>query len=282
MDTADLEKAITDSSGQVLDWFFDEWVYKAGHPVFDVSYQWDEDAKKVTLTAIQTQKTSEWVPVFQTPVVIAITTASGKQSSKVWIREREEHFVFPCAEKPLLVKFDEGNHVLKEMKFPKTVGELRFQLGHDDAIGRMWAASQLSQHLEDSDARAALVHSAAEDSFWAVREKALTALGPSLSSADVAFLRERALDSKSAVRAAALRLLGDLHEHSQQSFFQDRYDRDNSYVAEAEALRSIGKCGDSSALGFLQRAGHAKSPGNMIHSASEDAIKMLAKQGALQ
>jgi aminopeptidase N len=277
VDTTDLEKAIIDSTGQNLNWFFDEWVFKAGHPVFDVSYKWDEEAKKVTVTVIQTQKTSEWVPIFQTPVVIAITTASGKQTSKVWIREQEEHFLFPCPEKPLLVRFDEGSHVLKEMTFPKSVEELTFQLRHDDVIGRMWAASQLSQHLDDSGARSALAQSAAGDPFWAVREKALTALGPSLRSSDIAFLKERALDSKSAVRVAALRLLGDLHEHSLNTFFQNRYHEDNSYVAEAETLRSIGKCGDSSNLQFLQEAGLSKSPGNIVHLASEEALKMIER-----
>jgi aminopeptidase N len=278
VDTHDLEKAITDSTGQVYDWFFDEWVYKAGHPVFEVSYEWNESAKKVDLEAVQTQKTSAWVPIFEAPVVIAITTTSGKQSYKVWIRERQEHFEFPCAEKPLLVRFDEGNHLLKEMTFPKTVDELAFQLQHDDVIGRMWAASQLSRHLDDSPATTALRQSAAGDPFWAVREKALVALAPSLGIADVAFLKERALDPKSAVRAAALRALGNLHDHSLVSFFQDRYNRDNSYVAEAEALRSIGKSGDSSAIQFLQSAGRVRSPGQIIHSAAEDAIQMIEKQ----
>ncbi len=277
VDTHDLERAITDSSGQVLDWFFDEWVYKAGHPAFDISYQWDQAAKTVTVTITQTQKVSDSVPIFQTPVVIAITTSSGKQSTQVSIRQREEHFEFPCAEKPLLVRFDEGNHILKEMNFPKTVDELVYQLGHDDMIGRKWAAAQLAQHLEDPAAGAALRKSAAADAFWAVREKALSALGPSLGTADVAFLKERAVDSKSAVRAAALHVLGDLHDPSLEPYFQARYEQDDSYIVEAEALRSIGKSGDKSALEFLQSASQVKSPESIIHTASQEAIKMVEK-----
>jgi aminopeptidase N len=277
VDTHDLEKAITDSTGQVCDWFFNEWVYKAGHPVFEVSYEWNESAKSVVLQATQVQQTSDWVPIFQMPVIIGITTASGKHSYKVWIRQRQEHFEFECREKPLLVRFDEGNHLLKEMTFPKTLDELVYQLRHDDVIGRMWAASQLSQNLVDSNATMALRQSVVEDPFWAVREKALVALAPSLGITDVSFLKERALDPKSAVRAAALRVLGNLHNHSLESFFQDRYNRDNSYVAEAEALRSIGKSGDSSAIPFLQSASHVRSPRNLIHSAAEEAIQMVEK-----
>ena len=278
VDTHDLENAIRESTGQNLDWFFNEWVYKAGHPVFDVSYDWNESANKVVLQVTQTQKTSDSIPIFQTPVVIGITTPSGKRSYKVWIRRREETFEFSCRERPLLVRFDEGNHLLKEMTFHKTVGELVFQLNHDDVIGRMWAASQLSQHPIDSSAKAALRQSAVQDPFWAVRRKALLALAPSLGISDIPFLESRALDPQSAVRVAALKTLGDLHQGSLESYFQSRYKKDPSYLAEAEALRSIGKCQDRSAIHFLQDASDTQSPDNVIHAAAQQAIQMLEKQ----
>jgi aminopeptidase N len=212
----------------------------------------------VVLQVTQTQQTSDWVPVFQMPVVIGVTTPSGKHSYRVWIRKQEEHFEFQCPEKPLLVRFDEGNHLLKEMTFLKGIEELEFQLQKDDVIG--------------------LKQSATEDPFWAVRRAALQALSPSLSAADIAFLEKRALDPKSAVRVAALRSLGDLHERSLGSFFEERYKADDSYLVEAEALRSIGKCKDSSAIPFLQEASLRVSPQNVIHTAAQEAIKTLATQ----
>jgi aminopeptidase N len=273
-----LENAIMESTGQNLNWFFDQWVYKAGHPVFDVKYQWNESTQKVDLQAAQTQQTSDRVPVFQMPVVIGITTPSGTHSYRVWIRKQEEHFEFQCPEKPLLVRFDEGNHLLKEVTFPKGVEELEFQLQKDDVIGRMWAASQLSQHLADSGVPDVLRQSATADPFWAVRRAALQALSPSSSAAGIPFLEKRALDPKSAVRVAALRALGDLHERSLASFFQERYKEDDSYLVEAEALRSIGKCKDSAAIPFLQEASLRVSPENVIHTAAQEAIKMLGNQ----
>lgn len=275
VDTHDLEMAIIQSTGQDLDWFFDEWVYKAGHPVFDVSDRWDESAKKVILDVTQTQKTSEWVPIFQMPVVIGITTSSGKHSYRVWIRKRHERYEFDCPEKPLLVRFDEGNHLLKEMTFHKPVSELVYQLRHDDVIGRMWAASQLSQDLADARAATALRQSAAKDPFWAVRKAALVALAPSLGVSDISFLKSRALDPKSDVRVAALRALGNLHDRSLEPYFRSRYEKDDSYLAEAEALRSIGKCKDPSAIHFLQEASETKSPEHVIRTAAQSAIQML-------
>jgi HEAT repeat protein len=90
-------------------------------------------------------------------------------------------------------------------------------------------------------------------------------------------LKERALDSKSAVRAEALRLLGNLHNLSLVPFFEDRYNKDTSYLAQAEALRGFGKCGDPSAVQFLERASQVKSQGNIIGLAAEEALDALGK-----
>lgn len=277
VDTHDLEIAITESTGQALGWFFDEWVYKAGHPVFDVNYSWDPASHVVHLDVAQVQHTSEWVPIFQMPVIIRITTATDTRDHRVQIREPKQRFDFESREKPLLVRFDQGNHLLKEITFQKPTEELVFQLQHDDVIGRVWAAEQLSQHLADAQAAAALRQSAEEDPFWAVRKKALEALAPSLGAVDVSFLKKQALDPKSDVRAAALTALGSLHDRSLGSFLQERYAADASYVAQAAALRATGACGDSSAITFLERAAEAPSPRDVLRKAAEDALRQLRK-----
>src|SRR5579872_3642448 len=124
VDTHDLERAISASTGQVLDWFFDEWIYKAGHPVFDVSYTWTPSPGTVRVRVRQMQPTSAVVPVFQMPVVIAVTTTDGTAHHRVWIRKAEEQFDFPSTQEPEMVRFDEGNHLLKEMTFQKATPEL--------------------------------------------------------------------------------------------------------------------------------------------------------------
>jgi aminopeptidase N len=58
VDTHDLMKAVKESSGQNLDWFFEQWIFKPGHPVFDINYQWNESTRKLKLRIIQTQDTS--------------------------------------------------------------------------------------------------------------------------------------------------------------------------------------------------------------------------------
>jgi aminopeptidase N len=58
-------------------------------------------------------------------------------------------------------------------------------------------------------------------------------------------------------------------------FLKERFEKDDSYLAQAEALRSIGKCGDSSQIPFLKEAAQMKSYRNVIRRAAEAAIKAI-------
>ncbi len=54
--TEQLRIAIEETSGQSMDWFFDQWLYKMGHPIFEVTQNYDAASKKLTLNVKQTQK----------------------------------------------------------------------------------------------------------------------------------------------------------------------------------------------------------------------------------
>ena len=275
VDTHDLMRSIKESTGQNLDWFFEQWVYRPGHPVFDVRSVWDAGSQTVRLTVHQVQDTSAGVPIFRTPVRIGIHTANGRRTEKVWIDERDEEFSFACDSKPLLVRFDEGNHLLKEWAFPKSQRELRYQLRHDDVIGRMWAAGELSRHTGSPGIVEALKSAAQNDPFWSVRVSAIEALGQEQSADLNAFFRGRCRDQSSKVRTAALRALGDRSGQDAASFFLERFRKDDSYAAQAEALRALGKCGSRADLAFLEAAAAQPSPRDVLRRAAESAIKQI-------
>lgn len=257
-DTHDLQIAIREASGQALDWFFDQWIFRAGHPVLEVSYTWADGAVKVKV--IQKQK-----DLYALPVPIGVTTADGKKVHNVWVREREKIFSLPSASKPLLVHFDEGDVLLKEVTFAKSTEELLYQLTHDNVIGRLEAAAVLRPLDTDPSVAAALRKAAESDPFWAVRRDALP-------PADIAFLRARAVaDETSAVRVAALAALNRLKDASLASFFEERFRKEDSYLAQAEAVRALGKLGASEAL--LREAEAMKSPNDVIGNAAREALK---------
>jgi aminopeptidase N len=278
VDTHDFMKAIKEATGQNMDWFFEQYIFAPGHPVFEVSYVWDEADRKVKMKVLQVQDTSKGIPIYKIPVIIGIRTPNGNRSEKVWIKKKEESFEFQAEEKPLMVRFDEGNYLLKEWSFEKSLAELLYQLKNDDVIGRGWAASELAKFKDDSRAAEGLIEAARGDSFWAVRQSALETLGELKREEDIELFKEKCQDEKSSVRYTALRILGDYGRQELVLFFRERFEKDDSYLAQAEALRSIGKCGDRSQIVFLEEAAQMESPRNVIKRAAEAALKQIEKR----
>ena len=77
------------------------------------------------------------------------------------------------------------------------------------------------------------------------------------------------------MRAAALRALGGLKDRRLVPFFEERFAKDDSYVAQSEALAGIGKSGDASAGAFLKKAAETPSPRNMLRRSAEAALRAV-------
>ncbi len=211
------------------------------------------------------------------PVIIGITTSKGKDVKKIWIKQKEEMFEFEVNEKPLMVRFDEGNYLLKEWTFNKKMDELLYQLKNDDLIGKIWAASELVKFKEDTLVAEELKEMIQNDSFWAVRRSALEALSEVEVDANIELLKKVCEEKNSKVRTTALQILGDMKDSELASFFVERFEKENSYAAQAEALRSLGKCGDRSQISFLKDAAEMESPRDVIKRAADWALKELMK-----
>jgi peptidyl-prolyl cis-trans isomerase A (cyclophilin A) len=173
------------------------------------------------------------------------------------------------------VRFDEGNHLLKEMVFPKSREELSIQVRKDDAIGRIWAAQELLKFVQNEAVREILAESASEDSFWAVRRASLESrageVDPNLSG----FLIDKCRDTNSKVRTAAVRALGNLKSRDIIPFLIDLFEKDTSYLVQSEILRSLGKCGDEHDLPFLRKAAGIPSHRNILLRSAEAAIRSI-------
>lgn len=276
-DTHDFINAVRDAAGVNPDWFFEQWIFRPGHPVFDVDWAWDEAGRTVRLRVAQVQDAARGIPIFRVPVRIGIVTSSGTRIEKIEVTKAEETFVFNSDGRPLSVRFDEGWTLLAEIAFHKPTEELLFDLTDGEAVGRLWAAGQLASHCGETGVAAALRATAGNDPCWAVRRGALEALpaGSASAAEDIAFFKKCALDPSSKVRAAAVGNLGDLEDKRLSAFFQKRFSDDDSYVVQAACLAALGKSGDRGAGEFLRKAAALPSPRGMLKRAAVSALKAL-------
>lgn len=131
VETSDLQRAFEETTGLRLDWFFEQWVYKAGFPELRVRSRYDPRTRMLTLDVTQTQTADATTPaVFRLPVEIEISTAQGKRTERIEITERQQRFSFKLSGRPLLVRFDKDQDLLKKLDFPQPAARLAYQLAH--------------------------------------------------------------------------------------------------------------------------------------------------------
>jgi len=296
VETGQFRIAIEEATGQSMDWFFDEWLYKMGHPIFRVAQDYDASAKALKLTVKQEQKPDPnslypQVVYFQTPVEIEIGTAGGTRIERARIEPKEEQtFTFKVESAPLLVNFDYGDTVIKELRFEKSMDQLSYQLAHDqDVLGRVWALEQLAAKLNNDATLAAdkqnieilLATSLADDKFWGVRLEAASFLNNARSDAARAALVAATRDTKSLVRARALRSLSTSKDASLSTVYLQAI-KDQSYAVVGEAARALGQTKSADAYAALVKLTDAESWHDTIKASGLAGLAALGDKQALE
>ncbi len=113
VETSDLQKAMEETSGMNLDWFFSQWVYGAGFPKLTVKPAYNSITKNLTLTINQTQKIDKITPSsFILPLDVEISTNNGTINQKIEVKKRIETITIKVDGKPNKIEID------KNLKIP--------------------------------------------------------------------------------------------------------------------------------------------------------------------
>ena len=239
-----LRLALEEVGGEDLNWFFNQWYYKAGHPVVDVSYEYDEANKKMKMTVLQKQEAKEGVPyIFDLPFSVDIYSAAGQapKREKVRMTKRSETFTFEVLSKPVLVDFDGDRMLLVQKTDNHSEEEWMFMYNNSK---RYLARAEALDALKASKNPKAQVtiKSALNDKFWGIREEAIQSVmikdDPSVLDKIAAIAQS---DTRSTVRSAALSKLAASKEQKWAATYRTVLEKEQAYPVISAAMQSLYK-----------------------------------------
>ncbi len=255
VETVDLLRTIEKATGRNLLFLFDQYVYRGGHPDYQVAYSWDGNSNlaKVTVTQTQAKDNGDRANLFDLKLPLAfgyVETAtdngsptSVRQTQRLLVRihEHQQSFYFPLEKKPDFISFDLGNHTLKTVALEYPLPELKAQLRYDpDPISRIYAATALAKK-GGLEAVKALSEALQTDSFWGVRVEIATALAKVKLDQALTGLLAGLEDANPRVRRATIEALAGIKTLQSYRAVKPLAEKgDPSYYVEAAALRALG------------------------------------------
>lgn len=240
VETRDLQIAVAETTGRKLEWFFEQWVYLAGYPHFEVSFEYDPEVSQGNLKVAQVQKTGGLVPVFRTPVDVEFVVNGNSQIHRLFISEQEQVFSFSLPGRPSRVRFDKGGWITKKLTFERSAEEwMEIAERDDDIIGRLLAVEALKES-KDHRATACLERIILSEDHHRVRGAAVDAIAAGKKDSTRSVLLKALADGEPRIRVAVCRALSGLEADEQTAAaLREVLATDPAYGPRAAAVRAL-------------------------------------------
>jgi len=285
VETKNFTNIVEQIANKDLNYFFDQWLYHGGHPEFKITYQWEPDTKQVLLYVRQVQDDSlGLVPeVFCMPVEIEIIGQHKSISQQIFIDARNDTFAFSFASRPVNIRFDKDNYLLKKMDFIKSQDEWIYQLLNDKNVAaRLNALTQLEEDTENSLATIlAFERCLLNDPFWAVRREAAYLLIDYNRPQTKEALVKACADSHAKVRVAAINSLSNFYDKKYNPLFRKIAENDSSYKVISAALYALSHVEDEHSFDFFSKFIDMDSHNDIVRSAAFHSLYYLKDERSI-
>jgi aminopeptidase N len=238
-----LRLAFEEITGQDLNWFFNQWFFDKGHPELDITYQWNETRKEISITVKQQQDLEE-NPLYKLPVNIDIYSSNRIERKKIWLENSEQTFVFPVSLKPLFVNFDADKVLVCTKKDHHTNDEWIYLYNHSKLfVDRAEALVAISSSYTTPSPEADLILKAMHDPHFNIRDFAAKQVEKLAQSQRRVVVRTNLIemlqnDPSAEVRNSALESILDYYSKEDNAALLLRAIDDSSYVVSGTALEA--------------------------------------------
>jgi aminopeptidase N len=282
VESNDLMIALEESTGQNLDWFFNDWVVGGGHPIFEVSYSYISDLKLIDLDVKQVQPIVKGQDLFKLPVTIMVATASGEAKHKIWVEHSEDKFVFGSETEPLMVSFDGEGNLVAELRFTKEIDELLYQTRHDQLPGQIWALRQLVERFPSRAETAGIISEIlGGDAFWGLKAEAVMKSGSLRTPAAAEVVTSALQNPDYRIRKAAVLAIADFGGSDAIEALTDVINHDPHTDVVGTAIVVLAKIDPEVKIDFIRSQIGRPSWYSEITIACMDALSILGKENLL-
>jgi aminopeptidase N len=234
-----LRMAFEQITGQDLNWYWNQWYYGSGHPIFDISYSYDDNKKLAKVVINQTQNTGK---IFRIPMAIDVYENGSKTRHKVWLENESDSFSFSYNKRPDLINVDGDKIILCQKEDHKTLENFIYQYKHAGLyLDRREAIEYCAEHQDDA-AAIGLLKLALKDPYFELRMLTMNSLDmdkPEIKTAMEPMLLDLATSDRDRnVQGNAISLLGTFKKDDYKALFLKKT-TDSSYTVSGNALYAL-------------------------------------------
>jgi aminopeptidase N len=250
----DLRLAFEETTGEDLNWFFDQWFLAGGHPVLDITQRYSDSTDLLSVLVSQKQNLDE-APLYKVPVQIEIYVNHKRSRKLVWLEKVRDTFEFELPAAPQLVVVDAQKVILCEKKVKKSENQWIYQLKHAPLyLDKKEALEELGK--SNSQAAKSAIINALEHPFWHIRLMAMKKSKKSIRSNKAQMKDQIVLlttDDHPQVRTAALKMLKKHWEGDGEllAIYQKAV-KDSSYNVMAQGIEGYAEIDKEKAMAIAK------------------------------
>ena len=268
-----LRLAFEQVTGQDLNWYWNQWYFGSGHPIFDINYTYD-DSKKMALVVIdQVQNTGK---IFRIPLAIDVYENGSKNRHNVWLEKEKDSFYFAYSKRPDLINVDGNKIILCQKQDHKTLDNFVYQYNHAGLyLDRREAIEFCAEHQDEAQAQA-LLKQAMQDRYFDLRNLTMNSLDldkPAIKTAMEPILLDLSTkDPNRTVQATAIGLLGTYKKQEYKELFIKKAS-DSSYSVAGNALTALSLLDEAKAYQLADEFAKYPAKGDLLAAMSSIFIK---------